>query len=75
MRTAVGLVSIQLSILVTSECFRHALVISALTWRKCLIGTVAHLALCASATASLFLSDHMVVVFVPTTFVCTHYTS
>ena len=41
MWSAVGLVSIQLSSLVTSECFRHALVISALTWHKCLIGTVA----------------------------------
>ena len=53
----------------TSECVRHALVVSALTRHKCLIGVVAHLALFASAP-SLFLSDHKVLVCVATNFLC-----
>ena len=38
-----------------SECFKHALATSVLIWRKCLIGTVEHLALCASAPTFLSL--------------------
>ena len=59
--TAVRHTSIQLSILWKSECFKHARVVSVLTCRQCLIGTVAHLALCASAPTSFFLSCTVVV--------------
>ena len=47
--TAVRLISILFSILWKSECFRHAPLVSVLTWHWCLIGAAAHLALCASA--------------------------
>ena len=55
--------SSQLWILRKSKCFKHALVISVFNLRrKSVFGTVAHLALCASAPPSFFLSYHTVVV-------------